>query len=483
MTQKRMSEIRTIKVRFADDKVTWFGGSVLAERLANRLGLWKYLERRLPARRGDYDWFTIVKAAILGLLSGSKGTYATEDIRHDNAALTLMGLYGAPEEVTFWRALEQLGGVKLGSVMKNTLFEWVRRIMEKTSCADIFVNGFLPVFADGTLLEGSERRECSKYMKGKGHGLLWNTVFVGPLLASQRLAGEGEGEQRCVRDMLAETTRELLEPLKLKDKALVLMDSLHGDGSTLDELERLGLRYIVGGMKLKGVEQKLNNLPDECWVEVGAGSDDGCEETSYCVLRFGCERWAANRILVGKRWKPDGGLFYKYGGVFTNLTEDDVGRLMRGGKGFAQAIFELYNIKAGMENYYKDMLEDLGLHHPPCGEWVRNAGFYALGALAYVLGRGTELIGGKGLLRMRSESDGDASKKGPGANGGDRVKAKQSRRGGKRKRMRLWRLRRRIFSIPAKIIRHAREMVVVLMGVSERIRAEFEAMWLAVCRC
>lgn len=34
-----------------------------------------------------------------------------------------------------------------------------------------------------------------------------------------------------------------------------------------------------------------------------------------------------------------------------------------------------------METQYKDALIDLGLHHPPCREHVRNAGFYAVATL------------------------------------------------------------------------------------------------------
>ena len=49
------------------------------------------------------------------------------------------------------------------------------------------LDGFVPVFGDGTLLEGSRRREGTKYLEGKGAGLLWSTIYVGPLIAAQRV--------------------------------------------------------------------------------------------------------------------------------------------------------------------------------------------------------------------------------------------------------------------------------------------------------
>ena len=82
----------TIKLEFADEPVTSFGGLVLAEKAAARLGLWSTLARQLPARRGDYDWPTAIKSMIMGLLSGAQGTWATQALRQDAALLNLLSL-------------------------------------------------------------------------------------------------------------------------------------------------------------------------------------------------------------------------------------------------------------------------------------------------------------------------------------------------------------------------------------------------------
>ena len=71
----------TIKLEFADEPVTSFGGLVLAERAAARLGLWRTLENILPLRQGQFSWLSGIKAMVMGLLSGAQGTYATQALR------------------------------------------------------------------------------------------------------------------------------------------------------------------------------------------------------------------------------------------------------------------------------------------------------------------------------------------------------------------------------------------------------------------
>ena len=110
----------------------------------------------------------------------------------------------------------------------------------------------------------------------------------------------------------------------------------------------------------------------------------------------------------------------------TNLEERDVRHMMEGRLSYAEAIWMLYSGKAGMENRYTDLLCDLGLHHPPCQEHIRDAGFYAAASLAHTLGAAVDLIGGKSAERGSRER----------RDGGELRRAKP-------RRMRLWRLGRR----------------------------------------
>jgi hypothetical protein len=456
----------TIKLEFADEPVTSFGGLVLAEKAAARLGLWSTLAGLLPARRGEYDWPTAVKAMIMGLLSGARGTFATQALRQDEALLGLLSLSGAPEEATAWRMLGPLGELDPKHSLDRVQAICARRTLEKMSRPELLLEGFAPVFADGTLLEGSPKREGTKYLREKGRGLLWSTVFVGPVLAAQRLAGEGEGEQSCVRALLAEVDQSVLGPLKLRARALVLADSLHGDGPTLTQLEGSRLHYVVGARKLAATETTLMELAEVAWEDTGARRRLGWSASGVCACWLQCEGWARKRLLVGRRWKPEGEMLWRYAGVLTDLRQKDVAAMMSRGLSFARAIWRLYDAKAGMETLYEDGLSDLGLHHPPCRELARNKGFYAVAALAWTLAAATDVLGGAGEDRARLVR----------RDGGERARATPKRR-------RLWRLRRELFTLPGRVVRHARELTVRLLGLAGSTRQIFERYWGNLCRC
>ncbi len=465
VTGLQHEKVKAIKIDFADEAVTAFGGLALAERLALRAGLWRRLEQQLPERRG-YSWLTILKSVIVGLLSGSRATYAAEELRQDEALIALLGLEDVPEEVTVWRSLAELGGDRLRQALAQTLREWTVEVLNRAPRRALLRDGFLPLFGDGTLLEGSARREGTKFIKDKGEGLIWTTIFAGPLLAAQQLADEGEGEQSGLRELLPQVVSDVLEPTGLKDKALLLLDSLHGDGPTLELVEEQRLHYVIGANKLSETDRLLQEQPETQWFDTGPRPQWGWSESAVCVCWIQCESWSRKRTLVGRRWVREGEMIDNFVGVITDLEPADVAGLLQRGLSFGEAVWRLYNHKAGCEDYYKDLLEDLGLHHPPCQEHARNAGFYAVASLAHTLGRAVDLLGGRWLARGQTKR----------ADGGQRRRPTPQR-------MRLWRLRRRLFALPGRIAYHARQIKVTLLGVGTLLRQEYDEFWRAICRC
>jgi len=456
----------TIKLEFADEPVTSFGGLVLAERAAARLGLWRTLENILPLRQGQFSWLSGIKAMVMGLLSGAQGTYATQALRQDESLLGMLSLRAAPEEVTAWRMLKPLGELPKKDSLDRVQAIVARRTLEKMARQGLLLEGFVPLFPDGSLLEGSPRREGTKYIREKGSGLMWSAVFVGPVLCAQRLAGEGQGEQSCVRALIEQVDRAILKPLKLHAQTLVLADSLHGDEPTLAQLEAAHLHYLIGANKLAKTAQTLAGLPEAAWEETGARSKLGWSASGACVCWLQCEDWPAKRLLVGRRFMREGEMIWNYAGALTDLREQDVAPMLARGLSFARAMWRLYDAKAGMETQFKDGLSDLGLHHPPCRKHVRNAGFYAVGALAWLLGVAVDVLGGAGGNRGGTTR----------MDGGARARRTP-------KRMRLWRLRRELFTLPGRVARHARELKVQLLGVGAGTRQLFERYWgnLSLC--
>ncbi len=461
--RRKKSTIHSYQVGFSDENATSFGGLVLAERLASRHGLWTRAKKELPERASGYDWFDILKTAVAGLLTGAKGTYATEEVRGDKALLDLIDVKAAPEEVTFWRSLEGLGKMQESGALAEILHTWSRKVLGGSPRNLLMRDGFVKVFLDGSLLEGSRRREGTKYLPDKGAGLIWTTCFVGPVLAAQRLAGEGEGEESCGRALLSDVVEKVLNPLRLRDQALVLADSLYGDGPTLDGVEGLGLRYVIGANKLTATVETLSQQIDAVWSHEGPDASRGWSASGLCQCWLQCKDWPEKRLLVGRRWMKDGEFLWNYSGVVTNLTEGDVRCAWP--SDFARKVWGLYDGKMGSENHYKDALSDLGLHHPPCRELVRNKGFYAVASLAYTLGVGVDLVGAATTER------GELTRQ----DGGKRNRPKPLR-------MRLWRLCRRFFTLPARVVRHGHVLQVTLLGVGETVRREFEAIFRNLAR-
>ena len=141
-----------VQARFYRQTNTAFGGLVLCEHLASRLGLWNTLSGELPRGQGGFQWPTIIKSMVHGLLSGSRGTYAAEPVSGDKTLLDLLSLANGPEEATVWRALKGLGEFQLSGKLAGIQLRWTRRILNRASRRDLLYEGFIPVFADGTLL-------------------------------------------------------------------------------------------------------------------------------------------------------------------------------------------------------------------------------------------------------------------------------------------------------------------------------------------
>lgn len=442
-----------------DEEITSWGGLALAETLAHRTRLWSDCRRHLPRRTkidAGYDTTSVISAMIHGLLSGAQGTYAAEPLRHDRALQELLGLeQGSPEEATVWRTLgrlaEQGGARALGVVQRRQ----VRRQIDKTSMAELKHHGFIPSWLDGTWLEVSptSRFEGIKMFDGTAKVML-SALWVGPYLAGQSFAAPGEGELSASVRLVQPVWKEVIEPLGLGAKILFLADSLYGNDTALRRLEACrGARYIVGANTLAGVEAVAMEQPATQWKAVAPEElRPGWAESALCVHGYQGLDWETQRTAVTRRYRLEGEMFYRYRSVLTDLEAQDrrVAVMMKSqGLSFAQAIWALYDHKQGRENQFKDALIDLGLHHPPCQSLASNEVFYAVAALALNLAVGIRRIGLEAPRRS----------------------------------MRLWRLRREFFAIPARMARHAREIRARLYSTSNRLRQSWSAAMARLAAC
>lgn len=457
LVRKRASVVK-VDPRPPERAVTSVGGLCVAEALAARLGLWTQCRRRLPARRDPSQGFetgAVVAALVHGLLAGGQGFSATEPMRGDGPLLEILGLPRAPsaetvEEVVKHLAAHAHGHAALAEVMESL----AAKIIAHMRRPDLLHEDFVYAWADGTLLETEGKtKEAIKVIDG-ARGQLAAGLFIGPLLVASDFAREGQGEQALVRGFVTGAARRVLKTTRLLRSTLFALDSLHGDGPTLDLLESRALRgshFIVGAQKLAETSRVLAEQPECAWIDTGARPSRGWRESGACTCWIQCQGWESKRLLVGRRWKNEGEMIWNFAGVITDLTpgEPRVAALMRRERiCFGEAIWRLYTHKQAMENHWKDLLSDLGLHHPPSGSVAANAVFLAIAGLAHDLSVGVRRLALEGPSRA----------------------------------MRLWRLRREVFEMPARVMRHARRVIVQMLDGRAHLRQQLQAAMLALAR-
>jgi hypothetical protein len=303
------------------------------------------------------------------------------------------------------------------------------------------VGGFVSVWADGSLLEVTGEGFDAIKIKDQRRGQMCVGAFVGPYLSAVDFASQGVGEETLGRALLEQTVRRVLRPRGLMGRALVVLDSLFGDGPVLDQLEGYRERpaYVIGAQKLAAAHGAMSELSEKAWRNTGACAPRGWAASGVAQAWVQCETWSTKRLMVCRRWRRGGELFWNYAAVLTNLRPEQarVQKLMRQwAVSFEEVIWRLYGHKQAMENQWKDLLADLGLHHPPCAKARVNAVFYAMAALAYNLAVGVRLLG----LEAHDQ------------------------------RMRLWRLRREWFDVAGYVVEHGRNVIVRLLAAcDERI--------------
>jgi hypothetical protein len=426
------------------------------QRLARKQGLWNRVKKTLPARKDPTQGFqteAVLAAQVFGLLAGGRGFSATEPMRNDTTLKRMMGQDDIPSAETVEGVTKYLAAVGAINKINQVLQIQTQDTMADMDQKDLYASsGMFPVWADGTLLEVTGRKfDNLKRIDGK-YGQMCCAVFCGPLLAGIDFAQNGQGEETVSMALLENITENLLRKKKMLHKAIFLLDSLYGDDSVLTRLESYSEKplFIVGLQKLKRPHSIMNELPEAVWINTGAISARGWAESAVAQAYIQCDNWENKRLMVCRRWKRAGDIFWNYAAVAVPTWACEHEKIIKSmnanGTGFEETIWSLYDYKQGMENHWKELLADMGLHNPPCAKAAVNAVFYAIAAMAYNLAVGVRYLG---------MQQGD-------------------------KRMRLARLRRHLIDLAAYVVHHGRKVVTrfldaredavrCLLGVMERL--------------
>lgn len=425
------------------DFATAKGGIGLAEILARRTGLWSDCERILPARRDPsqgYSTVSVAAAAAHGMLCGGQGFSCTEPMRGDAPLLKMLGLPSAPSAETVEGVVKYLAAAPGSQKQLNLVLTRQAQRMIKAEKRNELISkeGWFEVWGDGSLLEVTGKNFESVKTINSSRGQMAVALFAGPYMAATDFADEGEGEHSVTLGFLKKILPGLLAETGLREKTLLLLDSLYGDGKVCGVAEDEGLDYIIGANKLVTAQKQAAETPEALWRDTGPNPRRGWSESGATSFMPQCADWDKKRRLVVLRFKKEGDMIWHYSCALTNIERDDERMVKIMGERklcYEQAVFALYARKQARENQWKDTLCDMGLHHPPSAKVRANAIFYAIGAMACNLA--------VGLRRLAFP--------------------------GKDSRMRLWRMRREVFDLPARVSVHARTVTARLLDARRHL--------------
>lgn len=437
VNQLQHIQTRVVKANAERDfpEVTAKGGLVLAQKAAQNINLWKDAKRLLPSRKDPKQGFpteVATCAVVHGLLSGGRGFQATEALREDKPILKMLGMSAAPSAETVEEVVksvaERQDQVRHINLLLRCQSKKIMKDMSKKQLCNC--HGFFPLWGDGTVLEVTGKNfDSIKTISGKV-GQLCGGVFAGPVAGAIRFALKGEGETTVVIEEMEKVFHEVVKPLRLEKDALVLLDSLYGNEPILERIEKFRhSHYVVGVSGLKAAVGAMAALPESSWQDTGEIKSLSWDASGVAVAYVQCEEWKKKRTMVCRRFRRKDEMIWEYRAVVTDLEEDDrrIAAMMDNlNLSYPEAIWRLYAFKQGMENYWKEMLIDMGLHHPPCARAKINEFFYGLGAVAWNLS--------VALRRLAFT--------------------------GRQAGMRLWRLRRDVFDLSAMAVHHARTVVM-----------------------
>jgi len=135
-TKQKIRKIHARELIIDDRQGTSFGGLSLIEKTASRLSVWSFAEKQLPPRRGIYDRQALVKGAVAGFLSGSRGSALLDAVKQDDALLRDMGIEGLPGEKVFCEDLERFGTAEVLAALNKITAHAAKRTLLKIEPED-----------------------------------------------------------------------------------------------------------------------------------------------------------------------------------------------------------------------------------------------------------------------------------------------------------------------------------------------------------
>jgi hypothetical protein len=391
------------------DGHTVHGGQVAVAALCKRLGLWQLLraEPALDPRTDQKRGFApevMAAQIIITLCCGGVSLADAERLQADHGLKRALGVKRFADQTQLGEWLRGLGPAGV-TALRRVLGRVTAEALALCPAGTVRTGGELEVFFDDTQLEVTGKKIEGAAINYEGQlALGWQALFVGPFLADQLVTGDNTPVSQHLPDFLAAHAA-----LWRDTPAYFFADSASSEGKHLDLVRAQFPKWSISYNRwTEPLERAAAALPASAWTAV---SPDG----HYAYVRHqpaGCTR---PQVYAVRRWRGDGELFDRY----AFCACEDGARAPR-------AVWDRHDLKGERERMFSQLLADLDLHHPPCLALVANQAFYTLAALAY------NVLTALKLIELPAEHH-------------------------------AWRVRtliRHLLTLPAKLSRHARGVVL-----------------------
>jgi len=406
---------------FDDGRLIADAGLLLPATLAAHLGLRELFDRHvdLGSNPGRAHVGDKALTLIMSALAGGDCIDDANALRAGGTAAVLGHALRAPSTLgTFLRSFSWAHARQLDVVSRELLARaWAAGAGPAA--------GALTIDLDSTICEtyGLQKEGGTHftYSQVRGyHPLLAVAAGLGDVLHA-RLRGGRANTIRGAAGFLSETFGRV-RGAGCSGALVVRADAGFYSGAVTRACRRAGARFSITVKLYAGLRGRIEALPEEAWTAIPYWQEAGADVAEIAFTPFAHEQDAQEVRLVVRRVRPTPGsqlaLFtpYRYHAFIT----DREGEML--------ALEADHRRHAEVENTIRDLKYGVGLDHLPSGRFGANAAWLALQVMAHDLARWASRIGlGEQLVTTKT-------------------------------------LRRRFFSLPARLARSARRLWLHLPG-------------------
>ena len=431
----KTERVEDIAIERTDEVLTGQGGLVPFIEYLNGTGIVRLIRQFLP-RAGSNRGFcpsVFVRSLILMFVMGGKTLSDLRELEREKGLLDLDGLAEIPNEDTMGDWQRRMGEPENGQKgllgLRQATDSINRGVMVRDGIADYTLD------LDATFIAANKKEAQYSCLKEKGYMPMMASLYENGLFIDDEFR-EGNVSPQEGHVAVYKRCKAVTESVG-KKIARFRADSASYRADLINTLEGDGVLWTITADQDSAVKSVIERIPTSDWEPVPGDPDVSVAET---VHTMGATNTSFRLVVkrTRERSTPLSGLLvsYRYWAVATNF--DATWSPLR--------VLEWHQLRGGFENFLKGLKSHVGVGYMPTGESDANAVWFRIGVLTYNL-----------FIAFKREV---------------LPAACQS--------WSLPKLRWTLFSMPGKIVRHARTLrlklavsvrdIAFLIGVRQRCR-------------